>query len=154
MRCESVIERTCVTCGSPHDKLATYTHRFVKPEVNALDLIAPGQRLPYMKGAAVAFGLMGMAEAIRQRYADDEYSRLERRYQGAAKEWRESWEKRKGLEATLAKIRELATYDIDERDYEEPSEDEMIEALCAIYQLAINPQPNPVVTPPISVEES
>lgn len=60
----------CATCGGPHEKGSTYNHRYVRRVVdNSLELIAPGQRLPYMRGAAVAFGLMGMASAIQKHVA-------------------------------------------------------------------------------------
>ena len=39
------------------------------------------------------------------------------------------------LKRTIAMVHDLATYDIEEREYEEPSEDEMIDALVNIHEL-------------------
>jgi hypothetical protein len=58
--------RCCALCGFPHGKGDTFNHAFVSPTINAFEDIAPGQRIPFAKGAAVAFGLMGMAFAIEE----------------------------------------------------------------------------------------
>jgi hypothetical protein len=68
---EAVAEWECATCGSAHGH-GSYTHPWTPKVVDdCLELIPPGQRIPYMKGAAVAFGLMGMAEAIRSRLCSE-----------------------------------------------------------------------------------
>lgn len=42
----------------------------------------------------------------------------------------------KRLRKVLQRVADLSTYDIEERDYVEPDEDDMIEALCAIHDAA------------------